>query len=50
MAIIIADKKGNVSLTHVDADTELSFIKDEIAFMDGECTIDIIKKNRQGSS
>ncbi|WP_069683367.1 hypothetical protein [Legionella parisiensis] len=49
MAIIIADKKGNVSLTHVDADTELSFIKDEIAFMDGECTIDIIKKTGKGA-
>ncbi|CAM3054970.1 hypothetical protein LEAN103870_14875 [Legionella anisa] len=49
VAIIIADKKGNVSITHVDADTDLSFIKNEIAFMDGEYTIDIIKKPGKGN-
>ncbi len=48
VALIIADKKGNVSLTHVDADTDLSFITDEIKLMDGEFTIDVIKKPRKG--
>lgn len=43
VAVIIADKKGNVSLTHVDADTDLSFIKKEIEFMEGEFTIDLVK-------
>lgn len=49
VAIIIADNKGNVSITHVDADTDLSFIKNEIAFIDGEFTIDIIKKTGKGA-
>ena len=30
VAVIIADKKGNVSLTHADADTDLSFISREV--------------------
>ncbi|WP_019215949.1 hypothetical protein [Legionella tunisiensis] len=46
VAVIIADKKGNVSLTHVDADTDLSFIKKEIEFMDGEFTIDLVKPKK----
>ncbi|WP_454780355.1 hypothetical protein [Legionella sp. WA2022007384] len=48
VAIIFADKKGNVSLTHVDTDTDLSFIKREVAFMDGPFTIDLIKKTGKG--
>lgn len=48
VALIIADKKGNVSITHVDADTDLSFIKGEVAFMDGAFTIDLIKKPAKG--
>ncbi|WED43685.1 hypothetical protein [Legionella cardiaca] len=48
VAIIFADKKGNVSLTHVDSDTDLSFIKVEISFMEGEFTIDVIKKPNKG--
>ncbi|MCE0721781.1 hypothetical protein [Legionella resiliens] len=48
VAIIIADKKGNVSLTHVDSDTDLSFIMGEVALMDGEFTIDLIKKSGKG--
>ncbi len=48
VALIIADKKDNVSITHVDADTDLSFIKTEVAFMDGEFTIDLIKKTDKG--
>lgn len=48
VAVIIADKKGNVSLTHADADTDLSFISREIEFMDGEFTIDLIKQRDMG--
>jgi len=48
VALIIADKKGNVSITHVDAGTDLSFIKGEVAFMEGEFTIDLIKKPGKG--
>ncbi|BCA94646.1 hypothetical protein TUM19329_10070 [Legionella antarctica] len=43
VALIIADKKSNVSLTHVDSSTDLSFIAGEIEFMDGEFTIDLIR-------
>ncbi|KTD69183.1 MULTISPECIES: hypothetical protein [Legionella] len=48
VALIIADKKGNASITHVDADTDLSFIKHEVAFMDGDFTIDLIKRPGKG--
>lgn len=48
VALLIADKKANVSITHVDADTDLSFIKGEVAFMDGAFTIDLIKKPAKG--
>lgn len=48
VAVIIADKKGNVSLTHVDADTDLSFISREVEFMDGEFTIDLVKQPEKG--
>ncbi|STX37139.1 hypothetical protein [Legionella feeleii] len=48
VAVIIADKKGNVSLTHADADTDLSFISREVEFMDGEFTIDLVKQRDWG--
>ena len=43
VALIIADTKRNVSLTHVDGDTDLSFILEEVALMDGEFTIHLVK-------
>lgn len=42
-AVIIQDQKGNASLTHVNYCTNLEFIKNEIKFMDGKYTIDIVK-------
>jgi hypothetical protein len=45
-AVIIKDAKGNVSATHVDARTDLSFIKKEAANMFGTLTIDIIKNKK----
>lgn len=43
VAVIVSDENGNASLTHVDAHTDLSFIKDEVKLMDGDYTIDVVK-------
>ena len=43
VAVIIQDKKGNASLTHVDLYTDLSFIRDETTSMDGVYTIDVVR-------
>lgn len=43
VGVLIKDEHGNASLTHVDKNTDLDFIRDEVAFMEGEYTIDIIK-------
>lgn len=42
VAVIFADRTGNVSLTHVDMLTDLSFIQDEAKFMHGDFTIDVV--------
>ncbi len=43
VAVIITDKSGNISLTHVDGNTDLSFIPKEITeFMKGGYNIDVV--------
>lgn len=46
VAVIIADKEGMVSLTHVDSNTDLSFINDELELMGKEFKIYLIKNTR----
>jgi hypothetical protein len=43
VAIILQDNLGNASLTHVDSNTDLSFIDDEVKFMKDPYNIQIIK-------
>lgn len=44
VAFIVKDKNGNVSLTHVDRCTNLDFIQEEVASMQGPYTIDIVRQ------
>ncbi|MDF1683041.1 MAG: hypothetical protein P1U36_00125 [Legionellaceae bacterium] len=45
VAIIIQDKRGNASITHVSHSTDLAFIQREAQLMQGQYTLDIIQAN-----
>lgn len=41
VVVVLRDKKGNISLSHIDKTADLSFIAREAAIMQGEYTIDV---------
>jgi hypothetical protein len=48
IALIIADEFGSVSLTHIDTETDLSFIGDELNLMKGNLQFYLIKRTGKG--
>lgn len=48
VALIISDEKGTVSLTHIDRNTDLSFIADELKIMSGNVQIYLVKRKGTG--